>query len=437
MAVLHLGIEFVFIVAKPREFQFEDIAACIDRLLAEKTALRTESFTLQKGYMEWEITDPAAKINFIALVWKELERELKFNFNIYLKPPYEPEPGAKFKGEDWQLDLAQQLFLKLKARLAVGGSSGVGEDIDLSSTETLDLGEFKGTLLIDRPRWELLQEFFQYVDKRPPWSERPLGEGGRSLVWSGWFGEPEATLSEPIVRLPWEMDPPRFDDSVGAQYDFLSVAGFGSLMTVTEAVSHTYRFVEEAKDLDVSLDLLPDGISLHMYAASTLNCIRINRGLMHFELDVLNIFEELLNLPLDEVVSLQNFLKLSLCWARVAYLKCTFGTFQIYLPRLNEHKNAKVLLFFPLGEDKFDYLGEAWQWNIIKRFFKAFDVEWCAGSIGSTIYLESKTIRDEVQMNDYPFRIRRLDKDDIECHIDEGWFGNITNCEDFQSDLTQ
>ncbi len=108
-------------------------------------------------------------------------------------------------------------------------------------------------------------------------------------------------------------------------------------------------------------------------------------------------------------------------WGRVAYLKCPFGTFQIYRPRLNQHKDAKVLLFFPLGEDKFDYLGEAWQWNIIKQFFKAFDLEWCAGSIGSTIFLESKSIGDEAQMNECSFfRIRKLDKDDIQCHIDEG-----------------
>jgi len=375
--------------------------------------------------MEWEITDPAAKINFIGLVWKELGRELIFNLNIYLKCQYEPTPPAKYKGESWQLDLAQQLFLQLKARLAVAGSSGVGEDLDLSSTETLGLGGFKETLLIDRPRWELLQEYCQYIDKRPPWLERPLGDGGRSLVWPGWFGAPEAPLSEPIIRLPWEMDPPRFDDSVGAQYDFLSVAGFGSLMTVTKAVSHTYRFVEEANDLDVSLDLLPDGISLHMYAASTLNCIRINRGLIDLELDVLNIFEELLTLPLDEVISLPHFLKLSLCWVRVAYLKCPFGTFQIYWPRLNEHKDAKVLLFFPLGEDKFDYLGEAWQWNIIKHFFKSFDLEWCAGSVGSIIYLDSKSIEDEAQMRDCSFfSLRRLGKDDIMYHLDEGAFGN-------------
>ncbi len=88
-----------------------------------------------------------------------------------------------------------------------------------------------------------------------------------------------------------EIDPPGFDDSVGAQYDFLSVAGFGSFMTATEAVSHTYRFLEEAKDLQISLDMLPDGMSLRMYAASVLNFIRTNRRLIRDEPDVLNIFE--------------------------------------------------------------------------------------------------------------------------------------------------
>lgn len=427
MAIKHLGIEFVFIVAKPIELSFDELAAYMNKFLLEKVALKVNKFIFSNGCMEWEITDPVAKANLITLVWLATERELKFSLNIYIKPEYEAQPPAKFKGENWHLDLAQELFLRLKARLAVGGSSGVGEDLDLSTSETLGLGGFQGTILIDKPRWELLQEFCDHVHQRPPWSEHLLDEERHSLVWPGWFGEPENTSLEPIIRLPWEIDAPSFDNSVTAQYDFLSIAGFGSLTRLTETIAHTYHFLEEAKDLDVSLDLMPEGLSLRLYAAAVLNFIRINRSLVNFEPDVLDAFERLLSLPLDEIILTHNFLKMSIFWANVAYLKCPFGKFQIYWNRLHENKDAKALLFFPLGEDKFDYLGEGWQLKIIEHFFKACDLEWCAGSVGLTVYLKSESIVDDSQMKDYPLIIRRLENNQLDFHVDEGYFENITD----------
>jgi hypothetical protein len=421
--VLHLGTEFVFIVEKHISFSRENLATFLERFLPEESTCTGGSSPLS---MAWKITDSTSKLNLIVLEWQETEHEVKFYLNFYLKPEHEPQPAEKFKGEDWYLDLAQQFFLHLKARLAVGGSSGVAGDIDLSSTETLGLGVFQGALLMDGLRYQLLQEFCQYSDNVPTWSERRLGEAGCCLVWPGWFGEAEINSLEPILRLPWEIDPPSFDDSVGGQYDFLSVASFGVPIRLTDIISHTYRFLEDTRDFDISLDCLPNGMSLRIYAATVLNFMRINRFFGDYDEHLLSNFEHLLTISLDELISNHNFLKLSICWARVAYFKGLFGNFQIYYPRYNEHKDARVLLLFPLGEDKFDYSGEAWQWIIIERLFKVFDLEWCAGSVGSTIYLDSKSIFDANQINRYPFTITKVNKR-LEFRIDKGWFGTVSN----------